>query len=356
VNPERILIVRLGAIGDIVHALPAVSALRAAFPSARIDWLVGARYRETLELVPIVDHCIVLGQAIHEGPHGRPVESGPHPGWRGFATTAARLRRERYDIAFDFQGLIKSASLARLSGAARVVGFTREHLREPLGVFFYGERYAPGAAVHVAQQNTALLRAAGINEAPLVFPLEVPRSTTSAEIRRLLELGAGDRFALINPGGAWPNKRWPAERFGAVASRLASRHGLRSAVLWGPGEEGLARQVVDSSHHAARVAPATEIGDVVAASKAASLMISGDTGPLHLAAAVGTPIVGVYGPTSPARNGPWSAADVCVSRFESCACHHKRRCRRADWCLLDIGIDEVADAVDRRLAASPAHA
>jgi ADP-heptose:LPS heptosyltransferase len=158
----------------------------------------------------------------------------------------------------------------------------------------------------------------------------------------------------VNPGAAWPNKRWPPARLASVASALRDRHGLTSIVLWGPGEEALAQEVVAGSHGAALLSPKTTIGDLVALSRRAEIMISGDTGPTHIASAVGTPLVGLYGPTRPTRNGPLSPLDVAVSRDEICRCHHLRRCTQDRPCLLDIGVDEVLSAVDRRLAAGRA--
>jgi len=160
-------------------------------------------------------------------------------------------------------------------------------------------------------------------------------------------------FVLMNPGAAWPNKRWPAERFAALARELQARHHMKSAVLWGPGEETLAAQIARASSGAADMAPATTLADVLALARDARLLVSGDTGPTHLAAAVGTPIVGLYGPTDPARNGPWHPDDICVSRFAACACHHQRRCHvPATWCLADIAVADVLAAVDQRLARS----
>jgi ADP-heptose:LPS heptosyltransferase len=156
---------------------------------------------------------------------------------------------------------------------------------------------------------------------------------------------------LLNPGAAWPNKRWPPERFGALAAAIRERRGLRSVVLWGPGEEALAAAVVDASKGAAQAAPPTTIVDIVALARGAHLMISGDTGPLHIAGAVGTPIVALFGPTRAERNGPWSPADISISRFSQCACHYERRCRRTQPCIDDITVDTVIDAVERRVAA-----
>jgi ADP-heptose:LPS heptosyltransferase len=132
---------------------------------------------------------------------------------------------------------------------------------------------------------------------------------------------------------------------------LEERHGLRSIVLWGPGERGLAETVVAHAGGRAILAPATSIRDLVALAAGAAVMVSGDTGPLHLAAAVGTPVVGLYGPTRAERNGPWSPEDVVVSRSGSCECHHQRQCRRETMCLSEIAVDEVLAAVEKRLGA-----
>ena len=161
-------------------------------------------------------------------------------------------------------------------------------------------------------------------------------------------------FALLNCGAAWPNKRWPAERFGQIAAWLRDTHGLGSVALWGPGEAGLAADVVRVSGGAAVAAPATDLRDLVALSRAARLMVSGDTGPTHIAGAAGTPIVAIFGPTDPARNGPWDARDEIVSRYPACGCHYQRRCRRPanEWCLLQVDVADVQRAIDRRLAAT----
>jgi heptosyltransferase-1 len=162
----------------------------------------------------------------------------------------------------------------------------------------------------------------------------------------------GGRYALLNPGAAWPNKRWPPSRFAAVALAMRERHGLPSVVLWGPRERALADEVVAQSRGAALTSPETSIADVVEIARGATVMVSGDTGPTHLASAVGTPIVGLYGPTRPERNGSWVAADVTLSRASICECHHLRRCKIERACLLDIQVSEVIDGVDRRLAAA----
>jgi lipopolysaccharide heptosyltransferase I len=341
----RFLIVRLGALGDIVHAIPVAAALRRAFPDARIDWLVSAKHREILDLVPVIDRRLVVN------------DRGGGAGGAPLFAAIRELRRARYDAALDLQGLIKSAVIARASGAARVIGFRAQHLRERLARPFYTHAYDPGGGGlfdragtrHVVQLNLALLGALGLEAAAAEFPLDAVPSPTA---QKLCEQ-AGGRYALLNPGAAWPNKRWPPARLAVVAAALAERHQLRSVVLWGPGERELAEDVVARSGGAALLSPQTSIADVVALTRGARIMVSGDTGPTHIAAAVGTPLVGIYGPTRPERNGPWRPTDVTVSRAGVCECHHLRRCRRATMCLTDIEADEVLDAVERRLAAEP---
>ena len=161
---------------------------------------------------------------------------------------------------------------------------------------------------------------------------------------------AGHRFALINPGANWPNKRWPPDRFGELASRIRVEHGLVSLVLWGPGDEALADAVVAASRGAALRAPATSLRDIVHLAQRAAVVVAGDTGPFHLACGAGARTVGVFGPTDPKRNGSWRASDIAVSRFEACACHHLRACRASRWCLLDVEVAQVEVAVAKRLA------
>jgi lipopolysaccharide heptosyltransferase I len=331
---NKILLIRLGALGDIVHAVPAAAAIRRAFPQASIDWLVGVRQREMLDLVPVVDRRISIST------------SSAGSLW----SVVGDLRRARYDVALDLQGLLKSAVLARLSGASRVIGFPADLLRERAARFFYTET-AGDATPHVIDKNLSILKAVGIRMPEIEFPLEDRNPAIAIEARRCLGIPDGAPFAVINPAAAWPNKRWPPVYFAEVARGLAKRHGLRSLVLWGPGEEQLARTVVAAAEGAAAVSPRTGLADLVSLSKAAALMISGDTGPMQIAAASGTPLIGIFGPTDPQRNGPWDEDDVVVSRYRACTCHYQRECRISGWCLLDITPREVLNLAERRLRA-----
>jgi lipopolysaccharide heptosyltransferase I len=340
---KRVLIVRLGALGDIVHAVPVAAALRRAYPTARIDWLVSAKHRDILDLVPVIDRRLVIDDRSR-------ASSGA-----GLWAAIGELRRQRYDVAIDLQGLLKSALLARSSGAAMVIGFSSAYARESMARLFYTDAYDggrgglfdPRETRHVVAINLQVLGLLGLTPGPPEFPID---RVDSAAARRAAD-ETGGRYALLNPGAAWPNKRWPPDRFAQVAARLRERHGLMSVVLWGPGEEALAQETVARSAGAAVTTPATSIADVVAIARSAAVMVSGDTGPTHIASAVGTPIVGIYGPTRPVRNGPMAPDDLWVSRDEVCQCHHLRRCKLDRMCLLDIEVAEVVSAVERRLAA-----
>ena len=332
-SSPRVLVVRLGALGDIVHAIPVAAALRRRWPDARVDWVVEAKHVPLLELVPVVSALVPFDSR-------RVLDGG------GWVQTIRALRAAQYDVALDVQGLVKSAVMARLSGARRVVGFDTASLREPSARRLYTEQAGPVGPVHVVARNLGILTALGVGSRAWEFPL---RETTAAPgVRAVIERHAG-RLALLNPGAGWPNKRWPAERFGQLGRVMAERLGLVPLVLWGPGEDALASAVVGASGGRAVQGPQTTIGDLIALLRAARVMVAGDTGPLHLAAALGTPVVGIYGPTDPARNGPWSADDVCVSRRNVCECYHKRTCIAARWCLLDISVEEMAGAVERRV-------
>jgi heptosyltransferase I len=335
---NRFLIVRLGSLGDVVHGIPVAAALRHEYPTSRIDWMVDPRYVELLNLVVGLDRRI--------GVDPRAIKRGEAR--RRFRQMLRDLRDTGYDAAIDLQGLLKSAMLARSIRAHQTIGFPRRHLREPLARLFYTDAPDPGLATHVIYKNLALLAPLHVTDLRVRFPLEIPRTATITQIIHRFERR---EYALVNPGAAWPNKRWPPANFGAVAAAIEREFGWRSLVLWGPGEQDLAHEVVAQSGGAAEISPPTTITDLVGLARGARLMISGDTGPLHIAGAVSTPIVALYGPTRPDRNGPWGLSDVSISRVQQCSCVYERKCKKTERCIDDISVAEVISAVQRRVAA-----
>ena len=309
---ESLLIVRLGAMGDVIHTLYAVSALRAAFPELRIGWTIEKPWAELL-CAQGADGC---------GPRSRlrPVVDCVHPldtkGWRRSLaapgtwkemTSAFRAIRERhYQVAADFQGAMKSAVVARLARAQLTIGM--EDPRERPSRLFY-QRRVLALGTHVVEQYRLLAQATGGTGLPFLRP-EFPRDER-AEAAIAKELGdlAGD-LVILNPGAGWGAKQWPPERYGVVAKVLAA-DGMKPIINFSPAERDLALEVESASEGRA-IPLASSIGELVALTRRARLFIGGDTGPMHLAAALGVPVVAIFGPTDPARTGPYGTQSVVL--------------------------------------------
>lgn len=355
----RILIVKLGSIGDVVHTLPALALLRRLMPDARVTWAVERSAAEILRDNPAIDRLVVIDTK----------RSRRASAWSGFgiATKSARavrsqigdLRADDYDVALDFQGLLKSAFVARLSGARRVVGFDAPALREPASRFLYTEMIHVPARMNVIDKNIHLVRAAlaidsSTSEPAYQFPLGIlPAHEREAE--SIIEAarddfaGADAGFAILNPAGGWSTKLWEPERFGRLANALWRAEGLRSIVTHGPGEAELARRVEAASGEAPVHIAAPSLRGFVALAGHTRVYVGGDTGPTHLAVAAGTPVVGLFGPTEWWRNGSPRAADIVVERTglacrEAC---HRRACDQ--WVCMDIDVASALAAVRERL-------
>lgn len=332
------LLVRLSSIGDVVHTLPALAALHRA--GWETGWVVEPPSRVLLEQNPL------LGQVI-AAPSRRAF------GWLRALEALGAVRARRYDAALDFQGLWKSAAWARLSGAKRVVGWERSARREPGSERLLRETVPRIGAGHVIDKNLALLSplgidAVGLREFPLPFSAEA-----MARVDAFLQGRDADGLVVLNPGGGWASKLWPPELFGQLARELRDL-GLQALVSYGPGEEGLADRVVAASQGTAIRSFPTSLLDYVEIARRARLVVAADTGPLHLACAVGTPVVALFGPTEPARNGPFSTDDVVVRRTPGCAPCYSRGCQRHAGVMEGISLGEVRAAVERRLALARA--
>jgi heptosyltransferase-1 len=348
---ERLLIVRLSAMGDVLHTLPAVHALRKAFPQAYIGWLIEERWAELLcapgasrrgarsALRPLVDevHTVNL-KAWRQSPFSIST-------LQRMATVWNDVRDAHYDAAVDLQGAMRSAVLARWSGA-RVVYGAAEPRESPASLWYTRKVIARGE--HVIEQNFSVAQALISRRTklcPAEFSCSLPHDP-QAELRigrRLAEDGI-DEFAILNPGAGWGAKRWPAERYGEVARGLADRR-VRSILNYGPGEEDLV-QAAEAASAGAALAMRCSVTELIALTRRARLFIGGDTGPLHLAAALRVPVVGLYGPTDPARNGPYGTRSIVLRSAESVTSHTRRDA--ADEGLLGIG-SEAAVAAARGL-------
>lgn len=354
----RILIVKLSSIGDVVHTLPAAALLRGALPDAQIAWAVEHAASAIIEGSPVIDELIRLDtkawrKDLLRGSIARDARAG-FSRLRG----AAELNGDgRTDLAIDFQGLMKSGVIAFASRATKRLGLQTSDLRESASKVFLTEQAATSEFIHVIDKNLALARAAiaivtkqSNPDRPSTDGYDFPIAVSEDDERYVQEVieSQGGPFVILNPGGGWPTKLWPAGQYAKLADWLSDDCGLKSLVTFGPGEEALAHTVVSGSRSKSTRAVASTLKQFVALARHAALFVGGDTGPLHLAAASGTPIVGLYGPTSPARNGPFDPRDVTVGRELWCrtACH-RRSCWH--WECMDIPVRDVKRAVLNRL-------
>jgi heptosyltransferase-1 len=330
---ERFLVVRLTALGDILHALPAVAALRAAHRNAQIDWVVEQKWAPVLEGSPAISEVIPFDRASIFGA----------------MTCARRLRQKNYTCAIDFQGLYKSSVLAMLSAAPRRIGFERAWAREPGASLLYTERVVPTGR-HVTELNYSLAEQAGSSRpAKPEYPLRVPAGGAASVRARLAEHNIGD-YIVVGSGGSWRAKCWPTVCYGEFCREFEKSHGLPAIVIHGPGEESLAREVCRAAHPAVPMVMRTTIEELMGLLAHARCVVAADSGPLHLAAALGAPVVGLYGPTDPARNGPFVPGAVIVNHARPEEISYKRRATFSP-AMLRISVDQVLEAANGLMKA-----
>jgi heptosyltransferase-1 len=350
--PESLLIVRLGAMGDVIHTLPAVAALRAHFPHARIGWIIEERWAELL--------CARNAPRLGPRNPSRPIVDFVHAvdtkRWRKsllsrdtqrqISKALGEVRQQKYEVAVDFQGALKSAVISLCSGAETIVGM--QHPRESPARVFYQHRIETKGA-HVIEQYHSL--AEGVAGSDLKMPpVEFPFDPIAEDVITPKVADSAGRFAIMNPGAGWAAKQWPPEQYGEVAKALA-QNGVLSFINYSHEEEALAQRVQEASGNIAKLISCS-IGELIALTRRAKLFIGGDTGPLHLAAALKVPVVAIFGPTDPARNGPFGTRSVVLRNPASrTSLSHTSK---PDPGLLQITAEEVITAARNLLGSADA--
>ena len=330
----RIVIVRLSAIGDVIHGMPIACALRDRFPQAMLCWVVEERAAELLRGHEALDELIVLRR-----------------GWLKSPTAVWRLRRQlramRPELAIEAQGLTKAAVAARLSGAKRRIGLGGMWGRE-LSPWLNTELVNTDG-LHAVDRNLLLLRPLGIESPAVRFGVPDRPADRAAAAELVRQSGIQGDFVLVTSGAGWPSKLWPADRHAAVAADLGRRHGLPSLLVWGNADErARAEQIAADSQQHARVAPKMSLMELAAVARQAVFCLGSDTGPLHLAAAVGTPCVGLYGPWPADKHGPYGPQHVTVQKM--CMEGTTRQRRHAPPMYMEaIDVPSVCEACDRVL-------
>jgi lipopolysaccharide heptosyltransferase I len=333
----RILIVRLSAIGDVIQSLPIACALRERFPNAFLAWAVEKNAGQLLQDHASLDQVITLPRGWLKSPSGL---------WQLRRT----LHNLHFDIAVEAQGLTKAAILAWLSGARRRIGFGRPWGREFSRWINTETVDTPGP--HVVQRNLQLLRPLDITS-PTVQFLVPERNEDRQAAETIIQSATLDRdFAILNVGAGWPSKLWPADRFARVAAHLGTTWNLPSLVVWAsPQEKESAERVVAGSNSHGRMSPKTSLAELASLSRRARLFIGSDTGPLHLAAAVGTPCIGLYGPWPAKVHGPFGPQHIALQKADSPSSTHERR--TASPALMQaIAVADVCNACDQILTAN----
>ncbi len=347
INPVKILIIKLSSIGDIVHTLPALAAIRRAMPEAEISWAVEQSAAEILRGNEMIDNLIEIDtRALRRGKIIGEILPDARRQLRA-------LRSSDYDVALDFQGLLKSASIAKLSRTKKRYGFSKQNLREPASRFLLTDSVAVASDASIYVKNLDFVKRAldiFVPETDFEFPI-FTTETHRAEAAKILEQ-TGEPFAILNPATSWTTKQWSAERYGALADKLWEKENLISIVTTAPNEIELAQKVLRNSSSGKTFLAQPSLKGFYELAKNARIYVGGDTAPMHLAAAAKTPIVGIFGPTEWRRNGSPNSSDICVERADiNCRVNcHRRTCD--NWICMDIEVETVLRAARKRLKSA----
>jgi lipopolysaccharide heptosyltransferase I len=341
---QRILIIKLGAVGDVIHTLPMLETLRGRFPKAHIGWAVEEAAAPILEGNPALSEIIRLERKKLRGMSGLAY----------FRRWIQSLRSRRFDTVLDPHHLFKSGLAAYASGASLRVGFRK--FRE--GNFIFMNRWVRPAARyrHAVEKYLSLLEPLAIPESQWAFRFPLAWGPQDEEFidRFWAQEGFGrdgakpETVVAVNPGASWPSKRWIPERYAELADRLAKEHGVRILILWGPGERPLAERISRAMNGKSVIAPETTLKQLMALIKRSRLLITGDTGPLHMAAALGVPTVALFGPSDPVRNGPYGPGHEIVRSLIPPATHWQKKEIGNDW-MEAIPVDAVVEGAMKQL-------
>ncbi len=330
----KILVVKLSSLGDVVHTLPALASLRGGHPDAEIDWLVEEESKTILEGNPLISHVVAIRK--------RGFRREPGTMW----DIARWLRARRYDMVLDFQGLMKSGIWLAISRGRRRIGFDKG--RE-LSHLFLNEKLPPyNRDRHAVDRYLDLARYAGGVGGAVKFPIFFNYREQETVFKLLADGGIGrdDGFVVVAPMARWETKLWGAERFGEAARKVVEGLGMKVVVVGGPNDRGYGEAIASHGDDIINLAGLTTIKELAFLMKWARIVISVDSGPLHIAAAVSVPVVAIFGPTAPWRTGPYCENKIILTGGTECVPCFSRRCRKKDLeCMAAVTVEQVTDGV-----------
>lgn len=337
-NYKNILIVKLSAIGDVIHALPVAHALKQQYPQARITWVVEKPAYDLLTNNPAIDEIILFDKPKFKSLAGL---------FKYSPEFSRRLKGNNFDLALDLQGLFKSAAIVALSGAKQRLGYC--NMRE-LSQWISKPVCGKHSEGHVVERYLDVARYVGCDVKKAVFTLtNTPdEAANAAAIAAQAGLPANQPYIILAPGTNWPSKCWPAERFGELAAKV-SQKGIIPVIIGGASDTSLAVTISNTCPAAVDLTGKTSLKELAFLMKGASCFVGGDTGPMHLAAAVQTPVVALFGPTDPGRNGPYGEIHTVITVQEECHKCWKRECPKGKQCLAAIEVQPVLEAVKELL-------
>jgi lipopolysaccharide heptosyltransferase I len=335
----KFLVVRLSSLGDSVHTFPAVAALRESFPNEEIVWLAHPRWKLLVESSGLASEVWTIETRS----------------WSSLQAMVRKIRERKFTAAVDYQGLWKSAALPFFGSIPRRIGFSSQTIREFGVPILYTDRVRI-TKTHIADQNGELSLRGGARKLVSAFNLHI-ESREMVIVEQLLRGAAVDRYVVLSPGGGWASKCWPPQRFGQLCQKISQQLGLRCVLNCGPGEDHLISEIKAASGDSSPIEWKLPLEQLMALLRNAACIVGGDTGPLHLAVALGTPAVALFGPTDPARNGPYRLNDSpavprrdIVLRSPRAVTSYKRG-SHPDPSTLDLEVDAVFEAVRRVVEA-----
>ena len=347
---RRILLIKPSSPGDIIHALPVLHGLHRRYPAAYLAWLVAAPFVNLIEADPAINEVIAFDRRRF-GQVGRSLRIT-----REFVAFLRELRRRRFDLVIDLQGLLRSGFLARATRAPVRIGFAAA--REMAWIFYTHPLDLPDHDAHAAEKNYAVAKLLGFADLPMDFTIALTPEDRDSARRLLKEAGFESRepYVVLVPTTRWETKCWPPDRFGKLARLLRERHGLRSALVGGPADSGIGDLAACTAHEAAsNLCGQTTLRELAALVERAAIVVTADSTPMHMAAALGRPLVALFGPTNPRRTGPCDRLmDVLRIELPCSPCYLRklRQCPHEHACMQRLTVDDVAEAVALRLEST----